>query len=227
MKRFLTSFSSLSLENGSGMVRDRFEIGSASPHKFVILLFCLLFVGIGQMWSADVEVYTLSGTTTATGNAYATASDVTQSEKTWKVTANTEQNPWRVGGKASKKGKTDTFYRDIYCKAALTSDNVNKVILSHGTTDLTGNHGVDSVELFVSTAQNKGGTITSKILRTFKTSDTIIFNRPAGADWSNKYFTIRYKIHVQGTSNKHFQFVYAKFYKAGCTELGSINGSFS
>lgn len=195
--------------------------------KWVAVLCLLVTLGVGNVWGTDAPIYTLTpyntgSDATSTGYANATNASCEDEDKevtiVWNVTGNTNQVPWRIGGKASSSGVTDTFYRNIYSKSILSSANVTKVILSHGTTDLTSNHGCDSVELFVSTSENRGGTIVSKMLRTFKASDTIIFTRPAGADWSDKYFTIRYKIHVKGTSNKHLQFVSAVFYAStGCS----------
>lgn len=50
MKRLITFCSSLSPENGSGMTRDYIGIDSARSRKLFALLFCLLFVGVGNVW---------------------------------------------------------------------------------------------------------------------------------------------------------------------------------
>ncbi len=184
------------------------------------------------MWGAESIIYTLTPYDTGndgTSTGYTGATDASCEDEdndvtiTWNVTGNTHMIPWRIGGKASANGTTDTFYRNIYSTSTVSASNVTKVVLTHATTDLTGDHGCDSVELFVSTAANAGGTVVSKILRNFKASDTIIINRPSNADWSNRYFTIRYKIHVKGTSNKHLQFSSAAFYaSAGCSNYSLL-----
>ena len=101
--------------------------------------------------------YTLDGTTTATGNAYATASTVTQSNIGWKVVGNTEQNPWRIGGKSITA--TD---RAIYSTTAISA-NIGKIEVSSGATasSLTVNSLTISVHSSASDAQNGTNAIAS------------------------------------------------------------------
>ena len=206
MRQKIISLVSSYLENGSGMNRKCFGIDSFSPRKLFTLLFVLL-LGVGQMWGTEDLVYTLDGTTTATGNAYATASDVTQSSKSWKVTANTEQNPWRIGGKS-----ISNVNRDIYSTFAFT-ENISKVTVDVGATasSLT----LNSVTLKVSSAQDGGGTVTSTLSKTSNlTSTTLTFERPANTDWSGKYFTIVFNVTRSSSSdNGYVTFNNAKFYK--------------
>ena len=71
-------------------------------HFKKLLLMALMLVGAGSAWADDVY-YTLDGTVTGGSNGYATESDITQGDITWKVMGNTEQSPWRIGGKSLDK----------------------------------------------------------------------------------------------------------------------------
>jgi len=175
--------------------------------KLIAALALLLFVappmvGWGQTRTETV-VYTLDGTTTGGSNGYETESDITQNNIAWKVTANTMQNPWRFGGKSI----TDED-RPAYTTTALTNNNTNitKVVITTGTATAT----VNSVKLIV--ADNSSFTSATTLTESWEASSTITFNRPTGADWTDKFFRIVYNVTVSGSSNKYAQFVKAEFY---------------
>ena len=187
--------------------------------KTLFALLVLSFFTIGNVWGTETLLYTLDGTVTATGNAYATASDVTQSSKAWKVVANTEQSPWRIGGKSITN--TD---RDIYSTFAFDKD-ITKVEISSGATasSLT----LNFIALIVSTAQNGGGTITHKdTIKSNLTEDTITFLRPDGQDWSDKYFKIVYNVtRTSSSGNGYVTFNFAKFYYEESGSTPSLSAS--
>ena len=172
--------------------------------KLKLFFACLLMavLSIGQVWGAETLVYTLDGTTTGGSNGYATESEITQGGKTWQVTGNTTENPWRLGGNS-----ISGINRPVYCTSTF-SENITKVVLSHGT-----NNGVtvNSVKLIVA-SNSDFSTIISETTRDNKTSDTIIFNRPSDKDWTGRYFKIVYNMTKSGSGNKYQQFIYAKFY---------------
>lgn len=176
--------------------------------KLKLFFACLLMavLSIGQMWAGEVVVYTLDGTTTATGSAYATASSVTQGSKSWQVTANTEQNPWRIGGKGLNGAN-----RIIYGETAFEED-ITKVEVSMGATasSLT----INSIKMIVSTEENGGGTITDQETKTSDlASATSTFSRPAGHNWSGKYFTFVFNVtRTSNSGNGYITFNNAKFY---------------
>ena len=151
----------------------------------------------------DVEsvVYTLDGTKTGGTNGYAEASSITQSGIAWKVTANTQQNPWRVGGKSITNED-----RTIYSTASINK-NISKIEITHGTaTDIT----VNSMTVIVAT-DAAFSSVVSTLTPTFVASDVVTVERPSGKDWSNCYYKIVYNVTVKVDSNKYVQFVKAEF----------------
>ena len=128
--------------------------------------------------AAEYKAYTLDGTQTTSAdgdNSYSTSSSVTQNGLNWSVVANTTINPWRFGGKS-----ISGVDRAASSTAAVSSQNISKVVLSVGTATVT----VNSITLKVGTTQ--GGSATSSIEKTYTASSDITFNRPDGKDWSNK-----------------------------------------
>lgn len=152
--------------------------------------------------SGDTEavVYTLDGTVTATGNAYATATEITQNGITWEVMGNTEMNPWRIGGKG------ENLERTVYSTTALNK-NISKIEITHGTAS---NITVNSMTVIVSKNANFSNPV-STLTPTFVASGVVTVNRPDGADWSNCYYKIVYNVSVSGNSNRFIQFTKAEF----------------
>lgn len=166
----------------------------------------LIAFSVGNVWAAEVAIYTLDGTQTGGDNGYATESTIEQSDVTWKVTGNTDISPWRIGGKG-----LSNVNRPIYSTSSF-DDDITKVTVSTGTTgsSLT----VNSIKLIVSTGQNGGGTITDQETKTSSlTSTTLTFSRPEGHDWSDQYFTIVFNVTRTGTSgNGYVQLSEIKLY---------------
>ena len=150
----------------------------------------------------EQEIYKLDGTTTATGNAYATASNVTQNGIGWAVTANTEQSPWRFGGKS-----ITGVDRTAETKSALSSDDVTKVIVNTADATIT----VNSISLRVGTSQGASD-IDEITLTTNLANASLEFARPTGHNWSGRYFTIVFNVTNSTTSNKFIQLSSAQFF---------------
>ena len=158
--------------------------------------------------------YILDGTVTGGSTGYATESEITQGDMTWRVMGNTTMNPWRIGGKS-----LTNVDRPIYCTSTF-GDNITKVVVEHGTaTDIT----VNSLTLIVS-ANSDFSNPTSSVTGTFAANGTTTFERPAGADWTNKYFKIVYNVSVSGSTNRYLQFKKAEFYKqeSGGTPVNTV-----
>ena len=169
----------------------------------LMLLAVMCIFGAGTAWGDDVLVYTLDGTKTGGSNGYATESEITQDDVTWMVTGNTEIDPWRIGGK-----NLSGVDRPLYSTLTL-EDDISKVVVTNGTATLT----VNSMTLIVS-SKSDFSSPTSTVSGTFTANNTTTFDRPTGADWSNKYFKIVYNVTTSGDKNQYAQFVKAEFYKA-------------
>jgi hypothetical protein len=159
--------------------------------------------GMQRANAAEAVAYTLDGTKTATGNNYSSATTLTQDGVEWDVVGNTEQNPWRIGGKSISK-----VDRTVQSNGVVSTNNITKVVLTTGAS--SGAITVNSLSLLVGTSA--GGSQTSTVSGTYTASSSITFNRPSEADWSSKYFTFVFNVTVSGTSNKYVSFANAKFY---------------
>ena len=173
-----------------------------------ILLLCTLVVG-SSAWAADVLYYTLDGTITGSGSAYATANSITQENMEWKVTGNTQQNPWRIGGKS-----TSNVDRPVYSETAMGAV-ISKVEFNFGGT-ISSKLTINSVTLTVSTESNGEGTVIDEVVKTsgFSANGTLTFNPSAGKEWSeDSYYKLTFNIKTDDTSgNYYLQFKNAKFY---------------
>jgi hypothetical protein len=143
--------------------------------------------------------YTLDGTQTGGTNGYATESEITQNDITWMVTGNTTMNPWRIGGKGNAS-------RPIYSTSTLSQD-ITKVVVTNGTANLT----VNSMTLVVSSNSDFSNPTTT-VSGSWAASNTTTFERPSGADWSNKYFKLIYDVSASSSSNQYAQLVKVEFY---------------
>ncbi len=154
----------------------------------------------GTVKAEEVVYYTLDGTQTGGDNGYATESTITQGSTTWKVTGNTTMNPWRIGGK-----NLNNADRPVYSTSTM-SPNITKVVVTNGTATAT----VNSMTLVVSSNSDFSNP-TSTVTGTWAASSTTTFERPSGADWSNKYFKLIYNV-TAGSSNQYAQLVKVEFY---------------
>ena len=162
--------------------------------------------------AAEVLAYTLDGTVTGGSNGYASESDIIQGSYSWKATANTTTNPWRIGGKSISSEN-----RDIYSTTVM-ADKVTKVDVDFGTiqSGLT----VNSVKLIVASDASFSN-VRQELTGSAQANKTTTFT--ATSDWSNSYYKLRVTVTVSGTDNKYVQFKAAKFYKESTATLQSIS----
>ena len=173
-----------------------------------VLLLCALVVGTSA-WADDVLYYTLDGTITGSGNAYATANDIIQNGMNWKVTGNTQLNPWRIGGKS-----TSNVDRPVYSETEMGAV-ISKVEFNFGGT-ISSKLTINSVTLTVSTESNGEGTVIDEVVKTsgFSANGTLTFNPSVGKEWSkNSFYKLTFNIKTSDTSSNYYlQFKNAKFY---------------
>ena len=174
--------------------------------RFTLIITALMLMMTSLAWGQtreEVVAYTLDGTITGGSSGYATESEITQNNLTWKVMANTTMNPWRIGG----KNITDED-RPVYSTGTM-SDNITKIVVTHGAaSSIT----VNSMTLVVSSNADFSNP-TSTLTGDFGANTTTTFNRPAATDWTNKYYKIIYNVSVSGNTNRFIQFNSAVFYK--------------
>lgn len=158
-------------------------------------------VSITVTEASETSSYTLDGKISATGSAYASASSVIQGSIEWDVTANTEQTPWRIGGKSLTE-----VDRTLYSKTAMPF-NVGKIVITHGAaSSIT----VNSMTVIVASDADFTNVV-STMTPTFKANDNVTINRPSGVDWNECYFKIIYNVTVTAGSNKFIEFSKAEF----------------
>lgn len=145
--------------------------------------------------------YTLDGTITGGNSGYATESDITQNDISWKVVGNTTMSPWRIGG-SSLQGVNRVLY-----STTKLSKNVSKIEITHGAaSSIT----VNSMTVIVA-SDASFNTVVSTLTPTFVANGTVTVSRPSGADWTNCFYKIIYNVSVSATSNKFVQFIGAEF----------------
>ncbi len=165
--------------------------------RLLLVMFLTLTVS-ANVWGAKELVYTLTPAE-GSNNSYAGNCDITISGIKWNLTGNSQEQPWRIGGKSLTK-----VDRAVYSKTAMPY-NISKIEITHGTaSSIT----VNSFKLIISDAANDSGT---EIPVTFKASATTTIELPAG-DYTNKYFKFLYNVTVSGSNNKYLQFTNAEFY---------------
>ena len=157
--------------------------------------------------------YTLATTTAGTNNSYTGTCDIVVSNITWNVQGNSQQTPWRIGGKKL----TTAADRIVYSKTQM-DEVITKVIFSFGSNSSTfaSQITVNSVKLTISTAANGGGTVIDEVTKTsgFGASKSLTFTPSAGKEWSeNSYYTFTFNITTDNTNNnRFFEFSQAVFY---------------
>ena len=173
--------------------------------KSLILLVALLLGGVGSAWAADEVYYTLTPAS-GTNNSYAGNCDIKIGDITWNLTGNSQQNPWRLGGK--NLDKTD---RAVFSKTAMGSA-ITKVELSVGTAS---NITVNSLKMIVaSDVSFANDKIIDEVTAEFEANSTISFTPTTTTpQWAaGAFYKFVFNVSVNG-NNKYVEFVEAKFYK--------------
>ncbi len=155
----------------------------------------------GTVPSTPTLQYTLTPES-GSNNSYTGNCDIEIDGITWNLTGNSQQIPWRIGGKS-----LSGVDRALYSKTALAK-NISKIEITHGTaSSIT----VNSMTVIVSKNADFSSPV-STLTPSFVANDTVTVDRPDGKDWSNCYYKIVYNVTVSGTSNKFVEFSEAKFY---------------
>lgn len=163
-----------------------------------------------QKGSIPTLQYTLDGSITGGSNGYATESNITQNEISWKACGNTTTNPWRIGGK--KITNTD---RAIYSTASIPSD-ITGIEVTSGTSTLGS---VNSLTITVHNSSSDAATGANAIATKTENNSSNIISKTvtltkadSSEDWSGKYYRIVYNVTKTEDSNAYIQFIDAKFY---------------
>ena len=170
--------------------------------------------------------YTLDGTVTQENadpyNQYNKESLITEDEIEWSVMGNTNQNPWRIGGKKTN-GLDVATDRVVYSKSPI-SENISKVIFTAGT--ISSSFTINSFKLIVSTEPNGAGTVVSELAGDLVASGTTTFTRPSEKDWTGRYYSFVFNMVNNTTTQKYVQFVSAVFkYEVEVVEPDTITVS--
>ena len=149
---------------------------------------------------AESIVYTLTPAS-GSNSTYASNCDITIDGITWNLTGNSQQIPWRIGGKS-----LSDVDRTLYSKTALNY-NISKIVITHGAaSSIT----VNSMTVIVA-KDASFSTVVSTLTPTFTANGTVTVERPEGKDWKDCYYKIVYNVTVSGTSNKFIEFTKAEF----------------
>ena len=168
-----------------------------------LLVALLVMTGAGNAW-ADEELYYTLTPAKGSNNSYTENCDVTIDGITWNIGGNSQQLPWRIGGKSITKKD-----RAVYSKTAMTSA-ISKVELEVGAaSSIT----VNSLKLIVASDADFNTKI-DEVTATFTENSTITFTPSSPAvEWATgAYYKFVFNVTVSGSSNKFVEFKSAKFY---------------
>lgn len=171
--------------------------------KSLLLLAAMLF-GVNFAWAGDEVHYTLTPAS-GSNNSYTSNCDIEIDGITWNLEGNSQQIPWRLGGKS-----LTTVNRTVYSKTPMSSA-ITEVKLYVGTaSSIT----VNSLKLIVASDADFKNKI-DEVSATFKASSTISFKPTSPAtQWATgAYFKFVFNVSVNGNSNKYVEFKKAEFYK--------------
>lgn len=171
---------------------------------FTFLMAAMLFT---TAFAAEV-VYTLDTSdaekTQGSSNSYAGNCDVTVDDITWNVNGNSQQHPWRLGGKS-----ITNVDRTVFTKTA-TSQALSKVTLElGGATNIT----INSIKLIASTNADFSNGTTLDASGT--AGNTTYEFEPAGGFASGSYFKFVFNVTVSENTNRFVQFKKVEFYADG------------
>lgn len=148
----------------------------------------------------DSVVYTLDTNTSGSNNSYDGNCDMTVKNITWNLQGNSQQQPWRIGGKS-----ITAVDRTLYSKTAIP-ENISIIEIEHGSSNIT----VNSAKLIVAKDANFSDVVSTVGLN-FTANSTVTASRPDGANWSNCYYKFVYTVTNTTNSNKYFEFKKATF----------------
>ncbi len=162
----------------------------------------LLIAVASAAWGEEELFYTLDGTITGGTNGYATESEITQGDISWKVTGNTDISPWRIGGK-----NLENVDRPVYTITKMGSA-ISKIYLTVGTATIT----VNSIKLIVASDAAFNNKI-DEVSASYTPSSTISFMPTSGTEWAkDAFYKILFNV-TAGGSNQYVQLSKVEFYK--------------
>ena len=230
-KNFLSNLWSLLLGSQRNDVEfdRRLTVGSPSGFtinwtlKLVSVLAILLTIGVGQMWGAsETAAYTLSCSTSGSNNSYTGNCDITVSSITWNVEGNSQQDPWRFGGKSISK-----VNRCLYSKTAI-SDDITKIAVAFGAnsgSSITINSVTLEVYSTAAKAAAKGTGDVSSTSIAYAASTTRNLTVPSGKSWKGRYYCLKMNLTVSGSSNKYISVSSITFYTPTYSVTYNGNGN--
>ncbi|MBR5639231.1 MAG: chitobiase/beta-hexosaminidase C-terminal domain-containing protein [Muribaculaceae bacterium] len=170
--------------------------------KKLLTFFMMSILAIGIGWADETVFYTLTPAK-GSNNAYAGNCDIEIDGITWNVSGNTQELPWRLGGKS-----ISAVDRTVYSKTAMGSA-ISKVALNVGTaSSIT----VNSLTLTVA-SDASFSTVLDEVTANFAANSTINFTPSSGTEWAkDAYYKFTFNVTVSGTSNRFVQFAGATFY---------------
>ncbi len=155
-------------------------------------------------------VYTLDSTKkSGTNSNYIENCDVEIDNITWNVEGNSQEKPWRLGGKTSNTSKKD---RSITSKTALVA-NVKEIEIEFGASDKMT---INSVTLYVykqdpiSVTENNEPIATKSI--SYEKNSKVTVTNEDDSDWSNCYYKLTFNLSATSSSNGYVTVSTMKFY---------------
>ncbi len=152
---------------------------------------------------AEDEVFYTLTPASGSNNNYGSNCDVEVNGIIWNIAGNSQQLPWRIGGKSI----SDTD-RAVYSKTAMGSA-ITKVELTVGAaSSIT----VNSLNLIV--GDDDFSPAVDTVTETFAANSTITFEPTSGTSWATgQYYKFVFNVTVSGSKNKFVEFSSAKFYR--------------
>ena len=177
-----------------------------------IFSFVAAIVCAASMMAEDAVVYDVPATSGSNSN-YAGSCEIQVGDYTWIVEGNcTLEGDYAIGGWGLGGGKKDGLAevdRAIYTKQALPFD-VSKIEVTHNKVfdGLT----INSFKLIVSDESNAAGEEVAANVEDVKTSATVAFERPEGANLTNKNYKFVYNLTAASGKNLRLEVSDIKFY---------------
>jgi len=173
--------------------------------------------------ASEAVAYTLDGSIGTSSTSYAGENDMTQEGVAWKINGNIKETPWRIGGN-QKNGLSEAgTVRHIQSQAAVSSEDITKVVV---TTAKPSKNAISPTDVSLKVGTSAGSSATSS-LSNGSWAASVTFERPAAADWSNKFFEIDFTMPANTTdTNKFITVTSVVFYYESAVARGeaSING---
>ncbi len=175
--------------------------------SFVAAILCA-----ASMMAEDAVVYDVPATQGSNSN-YAGSCEIQVGNYTWIVEGNcTLEGAYAIGGWGLGGGKKEGLAevdRAIYTKQALPFE-ISKIEVTHKKVfdGLT----INSFKLIVSDESNAAGTEVAAAVAEVVTDATITFERPEGADWTNKNYKFVYNLTAASGKNLRLEVSNIKFY---------------